>query len=113
MKSKDTKIGNFVFVQRLKACYQLYPTAIQKLELRSIFITACRAAGLVNDDIHFRIVELINLASASPGMDLMAKEAIYLSCGLTAFHLFDLLNFDSLFRDRLWQEYQDKSQRYY
>lgn len=52
---------------------------------------------------------MVKRAMITPGMDLLEREAIYLATGLAAFHLFDSLDFDTLFRDHLWQEFQNKT----
>ncbi|OQV22380.1 Importin-11 [Hypsibius exemplaris] len=56
-----------------------------------------------------KIVELIKVTTSGHDVPMIVKEAVYLSAGLAAFHLFDMLDFDALFRDHLWREFQDKS----
>ncbi|GAU97529.1 hypothetical protein RvY_08807 [Ramazzottius varieornatus] len=63
-----------------------------------------------NQDISAtKILSLVTAATTTPGVATLFKEAVYLAAGIAAFHLFDMLDFDQLFRNHLWVEFQDKS----
>ena len=57
----------------------------------------------------FRVHDLIQRATMDSSMPMSVKEAVYLAAGITAFHLFEELDFDDLFRLRLWNEFQHRS----
>ncbi|XP_055338313.1 importin-11-like [Paramacrobiotus metropolitanus] len=81
-----------------------------KFCVRAAAETLLSALCYCNPDVGSqKIVELIKSTTVDTAMAPVMREGIYFAAGLAAFHLFDSLDFDSLFKQNLWQEYQNKS----